>query len=67
MLIHHGERSPGALAHGATKISDIQRVRRQMGAAELRTAHDLQVAAARHRDHAAHVLGAAPRRGRLDA
>jgi hypothetical protein len=67
MLVHHRERSPGALAHGAAKSSDIQRVRRQLGAAELLTAHELQAAAARHRDHAAHLLGTAPRGGRLDA
>jgi hypothetical protein len=48
-MVSHRERSPGALAHGAAKSSDIQRVRRDLGAAELRTARELQAAARRHR------------------
>jgi hypothetical protein len=53
----HRERSPGALAHGAAKSSDIQRVRRDLGAAELRTARDLQAKARRHRRDAGRLTG----------
>jgi hypothetical protein len=63
MLVHHRERSPGALAHGAAKSSDIQLVRRQLGAAELRTASRLEAAAVRHRDHATRTLDPGPARG----
>jgi len=48
-MVSHRERSPGALAHGPAKSSDIQRVRRDLAAAELRAARDLQAAARRHR------------------
>jgi hypothetical protein len=48
-MVSHRERPPGALAHGAAKSSDIQRVRRELGAAELRAARELQAAAWRHR------------------
>ena len=48
-MVSHRERSPSALAHGAAKSSDIQRVRRELGAAELRAARELQAAARRHR------------------
>jgi hypothetical protein len=48
-MVSHRERSPAALAHGATKGTDIQRVRRELGAAELRAARELQAAARRHR------------------
>jgi hypothetical protein len=60
-MVSHRERSPGALAHGPAKSSDILRVRRDLGAAELRAARDLQAAARRHeRDGARLVNG--PRR-----
>jgi hypothetical protein len=48
-MVHHRERSAGSLAHGAAKSSDIARVRRELGAAELDAARALQRAAARHR------------------
>jgi hypothetical protein len=48
-MVSHRERPPGALAHGATKSSDITRVRRDLAVAELRAARDLQAAARRHR------------------
>lgn len=48
-MVSHRERPPGALAHGAAKSSDITRVRRELAAAELRAARDLQAAARRHR------------------
>jgi hypothetical protein len=48
-MVSHRERSPGALAHGAAKSSDIQRVRRDLGAAELKTARVLSAEARRHR------------------
>ena len=48
-MVSHRERSPGALAHGAAKSSDIQRVRRDLGAAELKAARELSAKARRHR------------------
>jgi hypothetical protein len=48
-MISHRERSPGALAHGPAKSTDIQRVRRDLGAAELKAAHELSAKARRHR------------------
>ncbi|MEA2385199.1 MAG: hypothetical protein QOH72_5170 [Solirubrobacteraceae bacterium] len=48
-MVSHRERSPGALAHGPAKSSDIQRVRRDLGAAELKAARDLSAKARRHR------------------
>jgi hypothetical protein len=48
-MVQHRERSAGALAHGAAKSSDIVRVRRDLGAAELGAARTLQREAARHR------------------
>jgi hypothetical protein len=51
-MVHHGERSAGALAHGAAKSSDIVRARRELDAAELDAARALQRAAARHRREA---------------
>jgi len=64
-MISHRERSPGALAHGAAKTSDIVRVRRDLDAAELGAARALQRAAARHRRDASRRLGARPEpRGR---
>lgn len=58
MLVHHHERSAGALAHGVAKSSDIQRARRELGEAELRAATQLQAAATRHRRHASRQLAA---------
>ena len=52
----HRERPPGALAHGPAKSSDIQRVRRELGAAELRAARELQAAARRHRRDGARLV-----------
>jgi hypothetical protein len=54
-MVSHGERSPGALAHGAAKSSDIERVRLDLGAVGLRMARDAQ-AAARRRQRAASRL-----------
>ena len=48
-MVSHRERSPGALAHGPAKSSDIQRVRRDLGTAELNAARDLSAKARRHR------------------
>ncbi len=45
----HKEHSPSALAHGAAKSSDIERVRRDVDKAEVRVAHDEQASAARRR------------------
>jgi len=45
----HEERPPSALAHGAAKSSDIERVRRDVDDADGRVARDDQVSAARHR------------------
>jgi hypothetical protein len=56
-MISHRERSPGALAHGAAKSSDIARVRRDLGAAGLDAARELQRSAARHRRDASRLLG----------
>jgi hypothetical protein len=65
VMISHRERSPGALAHGAAKSSDIARVRRDLGAAELGAARELQRAAARHRRDASRLLDVRPEpRGR---
>jgi len=58
-MVSHGERSPGALAHGAAKSSDIQRARRDLGAAGVRMARDAQ-AEARRRGRAASRLLTAP-------
>jgi hypothetical protein len=61
-MVHHAERPPGALAHGAAKSSDIERARRALGAAELRAARVLQAAARRHRRDADRLM-----RGRAEA
>jgi len=44
MLNHHDDRPPGALAHGATKPSDIERVRGDIARAQQRVARGLQAA-----------------------
>jgi hypothetical protein len=61
-MVSHGERSPGALAHGAAKSSDIQRVRRDLGAAGLRMARDAQAAARRRQRAASRLMRAEPPR-----
>ena len=43
----HEDRSPSALAHGAAKSSDIERVRRDVDNAEVRVARDDQASAER--------------------
>jgi hypothetical protein len=48
-MVDHRERSAGALAHGPAKTSDIVRVRRDLGAAQIGAARELQRRAARHR------------------
>jgi hypothetical protein len=45
----HKERPPNALAHGAAKSSDIERVRRDVDQAEVRVTHDDQASTARRR------------------
>jgi hypothetical protein len=45
----HEERPPTALAHGAAKSSDIERVRRNVDKAEARVTHDGQASTARRR------------------
>jgi hypothetical protein len=45
----HEERAPTALAHGAAKSSDIERVRRDVDQAEVRVTHDDQASTARRR------------------
>jgi hypothetical protein len=59
-MVHHRERSAGALAHGAAKSSDIVRVRRDLGVAALDAARELQRAAARHRRDASRRAPARP-------
>ena len=43
----HEERPPTALAHGAVKSSDIERVRRDVDSSDARVAHDDQATATR--------------------
>jgi hypothetical protein len=57
-MVSHGERSPGALAHGAAKSSDIQRVRRDLGAAGMRMARDAQAEARRRQRAASRAMAA---------
>ena len=45
----HKERPPSALAHGAAKSSDIERVRRDVDDADARVARADQVSGARRR------------------
>jgi len=45
----HGEQPASALAHGAAKSSDIERVRRDVDNAEARVADDDRASAARRR------------------
>jgi hypothetical protein len=46
---NHEERPPTALAHGAAKSSDIERVRQNVDKAEARVTHDDQASTARRR------------------
>jgi hypothetical protein len=46
---NHEERPPTALAHGAAKSSDIERVRRNVDKAEVRVTYDTQTSTARRR------------------
>jgi hypothetical protein len=55
-MVSHRERPAGALAHGPAKSSDILRVRRDLGVAELRAARLLQAAARRHRRDGARLV-----------
>ena len=59
-MVHHRERTASALAHGAAKTSDILRVRRDLGTAELGAARELQRAAARHRRDASRRVAQQP-------
>jgi hypothetical protein len=43
----HEERPPSALAHGAVKSGDIERVRREVDESDARAARDKKTAAAR--------------------
>jgi hypothetical protein len=43
----HEERPPAALAHGAVKSDDIERVRRDVDRSDARVAHDKKASAAR--------------------
>jgi hypothetical protein len=45
----HEERPPNALAHGAAKSTDVERVRRDVDKAEVRVTHDAQASTARRR------------------
>jgi hypothetical protein len=45
----HEERPASALAHGAAKSSDIERVRRNVDNAEVHVTHDAQTSTARRR------------------
>jgi len=45
----HDERPPTALAHGAAKTTDIERVRRNVDQAEVRVTNDAQTSTARRR------------------
>ena len=48
VLKHHDDPPPSALAHGATKPSDIERVRDDVGQAEQRVARWFQAAIAHY-------------------
>ena len=45
----HRDRPASAMAHGAAKRSDVERVRRELGEADERSVHAEEVAVARHR------------------
>lgn len=45
----HRDKSPSALAHGAAKTSDIERVRRDVDEVEARSVREQQVSVERHR------------------
>jgi hypothetical protein len=46
---HHRDKPAGAMAHGAAKCSDIERVRRDVDEADMRSVRVGEVAVARHR------------------
>ena len=46
-MTDHEERPPSALAHGAVKSGDIERVRRDVDQSDARVAHDKKTSAAR--------------------
>ena len=52
----HRDRSPSTLAHGATKSSDIERVRQDVVKAEARSVREEEVSVARHRERVADRL-----------
>jgi hypothetical protein len=45
----HRDKPPSALAHGAAKSSDIERVRRDVDEVEVRAVHEEVVSVERHR------------------
>ena len=45
----HRDKPPTALAHGAAKSSDIERVRRDVDEVEVRAVHEAEVSVERHR------------------
>jgi hypothetical protein len=49
----HRDKSPSTLAHGAAKISDIERVRRNFDVAEASSVRAEEVSVARHRERVA--------------
>jgi hypothetical protein len=49
----HQDKSPSALAHGAAKSSDIERVRRDVDKAEACSVREDEVSVARHRQRVA--------------
>jgi hypothetical protein len=51
---NHRDKSPSALAHGAAKSSDIERVRRDVDEAEACSVREEEVSVARHRERVAH-------------
>ena len=50
----HEERPPTALAHGAVKSGDIERVRRDVDQSDARVAHNKKTAAARRKRELRH-------------
>jgi len=45
----HRDKPASAMAHGPTKRSDVERVRREIGEVDERSVHAEEVAVARHR------------------
>jgi hypothetical protein len=50
---HHQDKPASAMAHGAAKCSDIERVRRDVDEADTRSVRAEEVAVARHRQRVA--------------